>query len=141
MRCYISLNITLQVSFSFHPLFLSFFSAFCHGLPCAFWHTKPVRSSTAFWWVSSDVGPCILSESQMCNNLYRVIPTHFSTSPGLFLHKIIYSLIWVTPFRTAHTRYHHLLFHCHEMDEEVFFENDGILGRQSRTSYLSSVVV
>ena len=80
MRCYISLNITLQVSFSFHPLFLSFFGAFCHGLPCAFWHTKPVRSSTAFWWVSSDVRPCIHSESQMCNN--------FSTSPGMFLHKL-----------------------------------------------------
>ena len=77
----------------------------------------------------------------MCNNLYRVIPTHFSTSPGMFLHKIIYSLIWVTPFGAADTRYHHLLFHCHEMEEEVFFENDGILGRQSRTSYLSSIQI
>lgn len=111
MCCYISLNITLQVSFSFHLLFLSFFGAFCHALPCAFWHTKPVRSSMASQWVPSDVRPCTHSESQMCDNLlYRVIPTHSSTSPGMFLHKITYSLIWVTPFGAAHTRYHHLLF-------------------------------
>ena len=57
--------------------------------PCIYHSCRPVPSPPGLW-------PCIHSESQMCDNvLYRVIPTHSSTSPGMFLHKITYSLIWV----------------------------------------------